>query len=92
MRNDDIQLILIDAILAELNSKGYTGVDVDFEYILSEDRDYFTTFVARMTNILNESGYTFPLRLRRKQVRTSRGFYMREKIMQGLEQRLTAYF
>lgn len=25
VRNDDIQLILIDAILAELNSKGYTG-------------------------------------------------------------------
>lgn len=84
VRNDDIQLILIDAILAELNSKGYTGVDVDFEYILSEDRDYFTTFVARMTNILNESGYTVSVALAPKTSADQKGLLYEGKDYAGL--------
>lgn len=84
VRNDDIQLILIDAILAELNSKGYTGVDVDFEYILSEDRDYFTTFVARMTNILNESGYTVSVALAPKTSADQQGLLYEGKDYVGL--------
>lgn len=84
VRNDDIQLILIDAILAELNSKGYTGVDVDFEYILSEDRDYFTTFVARMTNILNESGYTVSVALAPKTSADQQGLLYEGKDYAGL--------
>lgn len=84
VRNDDIQLILIDAILAELNSKGYTGVDVDFEYIFSEDRDYFTTFVARMTNILNESGYTVSVALAPKTSADQQGLLYEGKDYAGL--------
>ncbi|MGI5969051.1 MAG: glycosyl hydrolase family 18 protein [Lachnospiraceae bacterium] len=84
VRNDDIQLILIDAILAELNSKGYAGVDVDFEYILSEDRDYFTTFVARMTNILNESGYTVSVALAPKTSADQQGLLYEGKDYAGL--------
>lgn len=84
VRNDDIQLILIDAILSELNSKGYTGVDVDFEYILSEDRDYFTTFVARMTNILNESGYTVSVALAPKTSADQQGLLYEGKDYAGL--------
>lgn len=84
VRNDDIQLILIDAILAELNSKGYTGIDVDFEYILSEDRDYFTTFVARMTNILNESGYTVSVALAPKTSADQQGLLYEGKDYAGL--------
>ena len=84
VRNDDIQLILIDAILAELNSKGYIGVDVDFEYILSEDRDYFTTFVARMTNILNESGYTVSVALAPKTSADQPGLLYEGKDYAGL--------
>lgn len=84
VRNDDIQLILIDTILAELNSKGYTGVDVDFEYILSEDRDYFTTFVARMTNILNESGYTVSVALAPKTSADQQGLLYEGKDYAGL--------
>ena len=84
VRNDDIQLILIDAILAELNNKGYTGIDVDFEYILSEDRDYFTTFVARMTNILNESGYTVSVALAPKTSADQQGLLYEGKDYAGL--------
>ena len=84
VRNNDVQLILIDEILAELNSKGYTGVDVDFEYILSEDRDYFTTFVALMTNILNEAGYTVSVALAPKTSADQRGLLYEGKDYAGL--------
>ena len=84
VRNNDVQLILIDEILAELNSKGYTGVDVDFEYILSEDRDYFTTFVALMTNILNEAGYTVSVALAPKTSADQRGLLYDGKDYAGL--------
>lgn len=84
VRNNDVQLILIDEILAELNSKGYTGVDIDFEYILSEDRDYFTTFVALMTNILNEAGYTVSVALAPKTSANQRGLLYEGKDYAGL--------
>lgn len=84
VRNNDVQLILIDEILAELNSKGYTGVDIDFEYILSEDRDYFTTFVALMTNILNEAGYTVSVALAPKTSADQRGLLYEGKDYAGL--------
>lgn len=84
VRNNDIQLILIDEILAELNSKGYVGVDVDFEYILAEDRDYFTTFVARMTRILNESGYTVSVALAPKTSADQQGLLYEGKDYAGL--------
>lgn len=84
VRNNDVQLILIDEILAELNSKGYTGVDVDFEYILSEDRDYFTTFVALMTNILNEAGYTVSVALAPKTSADQRGLLYEGKDYAGI--------
>lgn len=42
-----------DAVL----SMGYEGVNVDFEYILAEDRDLFTEFVRDVTYAVNELGY-----------------------------------
>lgn len=40
-----------------MKEKKYTGIDVDFEYILAEDRDAFTTFVATLTEIMHTNGY-----------------------------------
>lgn len=48
---------LIQNLLRVMEEKGYGGVDVDFEYILAEDRDAFTSFVAELTRIMNEYGY-----------------------------------
>lgn len=48
---------LIQNLLAVMEEKGFYGVDVDFEYILAEDRDAFTTFVAELTSAMNENGY-----------------------------------
>jgi Predicted glycosyl hydrolase len=48
---------LISNLLLTVEEKGFGGVDVDFEYILAEDRDLFTSFVAELRQRMNESGY-----------------------------------
>lgn len=54
---------LIQNLLDEVNERGFGGVDVDFEYILETDRDAFTTFVARLRNVMNENGYSVSVAL-----------------------------
>lgn len=49
---------LIEELLYVLESKGYGGVDVDFEYIKQEDRDLFTAFVVELHRRLSAQGYT----------------------------------
>lgn len=48
---------LINNILQVMKEKGYRGVDIDFEYILASDRDAFTEFVGRMSEVMKENGY-----------------------------------
>lgn len=48
---------LIANLLFTLQEKGFGGVDIDFEYILSEDRIPFADFVAEVRNSLAPYGY-----------------------------------
>lgn len=48
---------LIQQLFLVMEQKGYAGVDIDFEYILAEDRDAFSTFVEEMTQMMNANGY-----------------------------------
>lgn len=48
---------LIEELLYVMEIKGYTGVDIDFEYILAEDRDAFTSFVRQMAERMRANGY-----------------------------------
>ena len=56
-QNPAAQDTLIGNILATLAQKGYYGLDVDFEYILPEDRDAYTAFIQKVTQRLNAAGY-----------------------------------
>lgn len=47
---------LISQIVAVVAEKGYRGVDIDFEFILAEDRDLFTEFVRQMADALHSIG------------------------------------
>lgn len=51
----------IDTLLGNLVSvmyqKGYVGVDIDFEYILAEDRDAFTEFVRQVAEQMRANGF-----------------------------------
>ena len=63
VNNPEASENLIEELLAEVSGRGFNGVDVDFEFILADDRDNFTTFVARLTERMNENGYTVSVAL-----------------------------
>lgn len=48
---------LIQNLLNTVKIKGYQGIDIDFEYILAEDREAFNNFVARVSDAMRNNGY-----------------------------------
>lgn len=48
---------LIQNLLNLMAKKGYQGVDIDFEYILAQDRDAFTGFVRQVAETMRAGGY-----------------------------------
>lgn len=57
LNNNETQDILINNILNNMRSKNYYGLDVDFEYILPEDRQNYINFISKLTATLNDEGY-----------------------------------
>lgn len=51
-----VQQRLIRAVWAAVQEKGYRVVNVDFEYVLAEDRQAFADFVRRLRILLNLYG------------------------------------
>ena len=58
-----VQEQLITNLLAALQLKQFAGVDVDFEYILPEDRELYAAFVRNMRERLSPMGYTVSVAL-----------------------------
>lgn len=48
---------LIQNLVNTMSAKGYSGVDIDFEYILASDRDAFTGFVQQVAQTMRSYGY-----------------------------------
>lgn len=57
VNNEAYRDSLIRNLLALMEEKGYQGVDIDFEYILAEDRDAFSAFVRQVAETMREAGY-----------------------------------
>lgn len=53
-----VQQLLIQNILAKMREKGYTGLDVDFEFLGKENALPYAAFLERVTVALNAEGYT----------------------------------
>lgn len=51
------QTALINNILSTIQSKGYMGVDIDFEFILPEDKQAFLNFITAVQAKLSPEGY-----------------------------------
>lgn len=54
---------LLNNLVFEMQEKGYGGIDIDFEYILAQDRDFFTAFVRRAVEIMHPYGFTVSVAL-----------------------------
>ncbi|MDE6923882.1 MAG: LysM peptidoglycan-binding domain-containing protein [Acetatifactor sp.] len=57
VNNEVYRESLIQNLLVTMGEKGYQGVDIDFEYILAEDRDAFTAFVRQVAETMRNAGY-----------------------------------
>lgn len=75
---------LISQLISILGEKGYSGVDIDFEYIMAEDRDLFTDFVSQLTSELNVYGYQVSVALAPKTSADQPGLLYQGKDYGGL--------
>lgn len=57
VENEEIQEKLISQMLVAVRDRGYAGVDIDFEYILPENRTQYVEFVGKVRRRMNEYGY-----------------------------------
>ncbi len=57
VNDEEVKNALLANLLATIQEKGFLGVDIDFEYILSTDRISFADFVADTRNYLAPYGY-----------------------------------
>ena len=48
---------LIGNLISVMYRKGYVGIDIDFEYILAEDRDAFTEFVRQVAEQMRANSF-----------------------------------
>ena len=58
LENETLKEQIIDQLISLSLEKGYTGIDVDFEFIPEENRDAYTTFVARLAEAAHQNGLT----------------------------------
>jgi|SRR5680860_19306 len=58
LNNISVQEILINNILSILTAKGYRGLNVDFEYVPSQDRERYNQFLQQVVNRLHPRGYS----------------------------------
>ena len=84
IRNDAAVANLTEQLKQIMQEKGFRALDVDFEFILKEDRDIFTNFVAELTRQLNPLGYQVYVDLAPKTSATQQGLLYEGKDYGGL--------
>lgn len=57
INNEEAKAQLISSLVSEVTERDFEGVDIDFEYILSDDRIAFAQFVSEVRTAINELGY-----------------------------------
>jgi len=57
LNDENIQNNLIDNVIENLREKGYYGLDIDFEYVLPEDRDAFVNFIQKINERISAEGF-----------------------------------
>lgn len=84
VQSEEASANLTAALVEIVNQKGYAGVDIDFEYILAEDRDAFTAFVWRVAEAMRSIGKQTSVALAPKQSADQKGLLYEGKDYRGL--------
>ena len=72
-QNMTAQQNLIDQMLSVMKEKGFVGIDLDFEYILPQDRVAYADFVANVRAQAAPKGYTVSVALAPKTSANQKG-------------------
>lgn len=83
VRNPDVQQRLIWELGQTMLEKGFLGLDIDFEYVLGEDRTRFAQFVAKIRSVMNIFGYSVTVALAPKTSANQKGL-----LYEGIDYRL----
>ncbi|MCI8660620.1 MAG: LysM peptidoglycan-binding domain-containing protein [Lachnospiraceae bacterium] len=78
-----VQQKLVWALGSVMQKKGYQGLDIDFEYVQSQDREAFAGFVDFTTQVMNLFGYPVSVALAPKTSRNQTGL-----LYEGVDYRL----
>lgn len=73
VNNETAKQQLIENLAAQVSERGFEGVDIDFEYILPEDKYPFTDFVREVRAAINALGYPVSVALAPKTSDTQTG-------------------
>lgn len=73
VNNETAKQQLIENLTAQIVERGFEGVDIDFEYILPEDRVSFADFVLDVRTAVNALGYPVSVALAPKTSDTQTG-------------------
>ncbi|QGG48626.1 LysM peptidoglycan-binding domain-containing protein [Heliorestis convoluta] len=58
LANPEVQETLITNILSTMGAKGFTGLNIDFEYIYPADRELYNQFLQRVVDRLRPQGFS----------------------------------
>ncbi len=73
LNDEAIQDRLIDEIVENMETKGYRGLDIDFEFVYPEDSLLYGEFIGKLRSTLNPLGYEVIAALAPKTSDTQRG-------------------
>lgn len=73
VNNETAKQQLIENLTAQIRERSFEGVDIDFEYILPEDKFAFTDFVREVRTAVNALGYPVSVALAPKTSDTQTG-------------------
>lgn len=83
VENQAVQEILIQNVLETVQERGFSGVDIDFEYILPENRISYAEFVGNMRTVMSANGYRTSVALAPKKSADQSGL-----LYEGMDYRL----
>lgn len=73
INHPEAMALLREEIIEQMNTRGFAGLDIDFEYILAEDKEAFVNFVSYMKEGLEPYGYLVSVALAPKTSENQKG-------------------
>ena len=72
--NVEVQERLLEQLTAEVRRRGFAGVNIDFEYVLPENKVQYAAFIGKMRELLRPKDIRYLWQFRRRCQTNREGF------------------